>query len=97
MQIVSMLTAERYSYDDGFFHRILFMAPMASKYMSNDLLNIPERNVTVHSILLFIRLMHEQERHYTFNDEARSLYCKYYDSLQELIWLENNEFEVFIS
>ena len=97
MQIVSLLTAERFSYDDGFYHRILFMAPQASKYMSEDLLNVPERGVTVHAILLFVRLLHEVERHYTFDAEARSLYCKFYDELQEFIWLANTEFEVFLS
>jgi hypothetical protein len=89
---------ERSGYDDGFFHRIItfcVQVPMI-KSAAIKAANLIPQKVTLIILFLVLKLMHTQERPYTFSDEALALLEAEFDKNKDYGAAANKIFDSYL-
>ena len=86
--------AERQSFDDGFYHRILFACPEPSQYDADCLEENHKPLISLNSIFLFIKMYHENKKCYKFSQESMILVKNMFNKYQKYVTMAN-KFDFF--
>jgi hypothetical protein len=84
------------AYDDGFYHRLIIVAPKPSPHRGAAIIESALPKVTLHALFMLIYLVHLQRRHYTFTTDATQLLIKEFDQYLEYVDVANN-FDFFLA
>ena len=79
------------------YHRFIFVCPEQVEINANDLYNAPESKVTLASIFLFVQMLHEQFREYTFDERAKAVLIRVFDTYGLFARKANNHMDYFLA
>jgi hypothetical protein len=83
--------AEKSSYDDGYWHRFLVVAPEPPDYKARDIRTCPHPPISIQHLLVFIKELHTIPREYYVDLEDILLIERIFDFYAATAKLFNRE------
>ena len=96
MRTFKLLQGIKGAYDDGFYQRMLFIAPEPSDFSGEDIRDAPTPIVTTTSLVYLITLLNKKARHYFYTVDASSRVTKLFNKFHHFAKLANM-FDFFFS
>ncbi len=70
--------------DDGFSHRFVTLCPEPAEIEAEDIRQAIESIISLQNLFLLVKMIHEVQRKYVFDEEALEIYDLHFNSIRKL-------------